>query len=132
MGQRLYRVLHVQDVKILPGFAYGEICDESNCWELHLNAGTYTFLNSTTSKSRSILALNFKLNVLPNLTQPCGWSEQATALHRRPTLINTYSEPKKCPNDLLMLKDWFISQKLLIGIKWVIYHWKGLHYSIPK
>ena len=30
---------------------------------------------------------------------------------------NNYSEPKKCPNDLLMLKDWFISQELLIGIK---------------
>ena len=30
---------------------------------------------------------------------------------------STYSEPKKHPNDLLMLKDWFISQELLIGIK---------------
>ena len=44
----------------------------------------------------------------------------------------TYSEPKKCPNDLLMLKDWFISQELLIGIKWFMYHWKGLHHSFPK
>ena len=43
-----------------------------------------------------------------------------------------YSEPKKCPNDLLILKDWFISQELLIGIKWFMYHWKGLHHSFPK
>ena len=43
-----------------------------------------------------------------------------------------YSEPKKCPNDLLMLKDWFISQELLIRIKCLMYHWKGLHYSFPK
>ena len=29
----------------------------------------------------------------------------------------TYSESKKCPNDVPMLKDWSISQELLIGIK---------------
>ena len=28
-----------------------------------------------------------------------------------------YSESKKCPNDVPMLKDWSISQELLIGIK---------------
>ena len=43
----------------------------------------------------------------------------------------SYSESKKRPNDVPMLKDWSISQELLIGIRCSMYRWKGLHYSFP-